>query len=201
MQIVKLTEDYLEKVKPLFSKPIFMGVNRTDNYFAAPGDNQSISDLYYEAFISTYLSGSTNYHAYCSLSLEGEVTSMLSFYESDDDASWYGNQIRSLGNNSSDLKLVLDRVIEHNEANGRYKFYSMFPKKYINTYRRLMFSKFANERYDYFDEFSVDVRHQCHFILPWQILYNRVLYPVDTIVRCSFLKQKYRTTLYNAGRL
>ena len=77
----------------------------------------------------------------------------------------------------------------------------MFPTKYINTYRRLAFSKQASERYDYFDEFFVSERHQAKFSLPWQILYNRTLIPVDTVVRCTFLKQKYRQNLFHAGRL
>jgi hypothetical protein len=77
----------------------------------------------------------------------------------------------------------------------------MFPKKYSGVYRRLAFSPEANERYDYFDEYYVEEKHQCKFNLSWQILYNRTLVPVDTVVRCTFLKQKYRNNIYNAGRL
>ena len=77
----------------------------------------------------------------------------------------------------------------------------MFPLEYKKVYRRLAFSNIAKERYDYFDEFHVKEKHYPIFNLPWQILYNRTLVPVDSIVRCTFLKQQYRDTLYDAGRL
>jgi hypothetical protein len=77
----------------------------------------------------------------------------------------------------------------------------MIPTKYTKLYRRFAFSDYNNERYDLYEEFMVPEKHQCMFSIPWQILYNRSLMPVDTVVRCSFLKQKYRKTIFNAGRL
>ena len=149
-------------------------------------------------FAATYLSDLNNYHAYGAID-NGIVQAYIGFYESNDDAAWYWNHVRSFGNNM--IKPVLDRVIEHNEGRGRLKFYSMFPKRYAKIYRRLAFSRYNNERYDYFDEFYVESRHQCKFNLPWQVLYNRTLAPVDTIVRCTFLKQNYRYNITNAGML
>jgi len=200
MQVVKLTSEHAEKIKPLFKLKKFMGVDPVNNYFVGTAEFQ-FDEMYHKAFITTYLTDLNSYHAYGCVEDSGEITSILGFYESPDDASWYWNHVRTTGNNAADIKLLLDNVIKHNEAKGRFKFYSMFPKKYINVYRRLAFSKYNSERYDYFDEFSVDVKHQCKFNLHWQILYNRTLVPVDTVVRCTFLKQKYRTSLFNAGNL
>jgi hypothetical protein len=176
-----------------------MGVPTDQNYFV--GAELKFEEFYYEAFKETYLTDLKSYHAYGYMDEQGTITTAIGFYESNEDASWYWNHIRTTGNNIQHIKQVLDKVLEHNEKNGRFKFYSMFPTKYIKTYRRLAFSKAASERYDYFDEYYVESRHQAQFSLPWQILYNRTLLPVDTMVRCTFLKQKYRENLYHAGRL
>jgi hypothetical protein len=200
MKIIKLNSTHKEKIKPLFSSTRFMGVSTEKEYFIGTGQAIQFDEFYHKTFILTYLSDAKNYHAYGCL-VNKEITSLMAFYESNDDASWYWNQVRSINRNPSEIKALLDAVINYNEAQGRLKFYSMFPLKYRSIYRRLAFSKSANERYDYFDEYQIEEKHQCMFTLPWQILYNRTLVPIDTIVRCTFLKQKYRDDLYQAGRL
>ena len=196
MEIVKLNNTHIDMVRPLFEKEKYMGILAETKSFVQ-GD-KPFADIFHEAFATTYLSDLNNYHAYGAIN-NGIVQAYIGFYESIDDASWYWNHVRSFGNNM--IKPVLDEVIQHNEKRGRLKFYSMFPKRYAKTYRRLAFSEYNNERYDYFDEFYVESRHQCKFTLPWQILYNRTLAPVDTVVRCTFLKQKYRHNISNAGML
>lgn len=199
MKVIKLNADHIESIKPLFGYPKFMGVDTTNNYFV--GSNLNFSEFYHQTFVETYLSDLKSYHAYGVENDNKEIIAILGFYESIEDASWYWNIIRTTGNNKKAIRLLLDTVIDHNEKKGRFKFYSMFPTKYTSVYRRLAFSSAANERYDYFDEYNVEAKHQCQFTLAWQILYNRTLVPVDTVVRCTFLKQKYRSNIYNAGRL
>ena len=198
MPVVKLGAEHAELIKPLFAYSKFMGVNTSNNYFV--GDELKFQEFYHEAFTETYLTNLSNYHAYGGM-IDGKAKAMIGFYESIDDASWYWNQVRS---DSTDLELIkhcLDAVIEHNERKGRLKFYSMFPAKYTKVYRRLAFSKYNSERYDSFDEYTVEPKNQCLYTMPWQILYNRTLTPVETIVRCSFLKQKYRTSMTNGGNI
>lgn len=199
MNVVKLTGDHYTQIRHLFNYPRFMGVSPDTNYFIDP-DNK-FADMYHFNFCSTYLTDLKTYHAYGAQEDDGTISSVLGFYESPDDSSWYWNSIRTNGDNKKGIRALLDKVIEYNESNGRFKFYSMFPKRYTAVYRRLAFSKTANERYDYFDEYYIEAKHQCKFNLSWQILYNRVLVPVDTVVRCTFLKQKYRENIYHAGRL
>jgi hypothetical protein len=198
MDIIKLDSSHQNMVRGLFHNDKYMGVAHNTNYFIDKAD--SFVDFYHENFCTTYLNNLKNFHAYGIIE-DNQVTAYLAFYESVDDASWYWNQVRTVGNNTTHIKHLLDKAIEHNESQGKFKFYSMFPKKYTNVYRRLAFSKQASDRYDYFDEFSVDAKHQCVYTLPWQILYNRTLVPVDTVVRCTFLKQQYRNELFNAGGL
>jgi hypothetical protein len=176
-----------------------MGVNHQTNYFVGP--NVKIEEMLHSIFCNTYLTDLTTYHAYGSINNLGEITAAIGFHESIEDASWYWNQVRTLGKNAADIKLILDAVMTHNEAQGRLKFYSMFPKRYIKTYRKLAFSKVNSERYDYFDEFEVSAKTMCKFTLPWQILFNRTLLPTDVVVRCTFLKQQYRNHLPQCGRI
>lgn len=200
MKIVKLTKKYAKQIQHLFVKPKFMGVEHNKTYFVDKNiDN--FDKIYFEEFSYTYLSDNKNYISYGVINDNGEINSILGFYESIDDASWYWTQVRTNGNNGDEIKLLLDKTLNYNEKNGRFKFYSMFPLKYQRVYRRLAFSNNAKERYDYFDECYVKIRHQCKFSLHWQILYNRTLLPVDTVVRCTFLKEKYRKEIYHAGKL
>ena len=198
MRIVKLTSAHINGVRPLFERPNYMGVQAITSNFCDKPD--SFADLFHEAFASSYLSDLQNYHAYGAINDDGMVHSYIGFYESIDEPAWYWNHLRSFGD-STLIKQVLDAVIAHNEERGRLKFYSMFPKQYAKTYRRLAFSKSNSERYDYFDEFEVNAKTMCKYTLPWQILFNRTLVPTDAVVRCTFLKQKYRTQLPHAGRL
>lgn len=194
MQVIKLSSQHIDAVRPLFDNKKYMGIQAETKKFVQT--DKPLNEHLHEMFIQTYLSDLKNYHAYGVID-NGIIQSFISFYESIDDASWYWHHVRSFGNNS--IKPVLDKVIEHNEERGRFKFYSMFPSRYVKTYRRLAFSKVNNERYDYFDEFYVPEKHVCIFTLPYQILYTTLL-PIETTVRCSFLKQKYRKP-FNAGNL
>jgi hypothetical protein len=128
------------------------------------------------------------------------VLAFMSFYEGVDDASWYFTGGRSLGKNAL-LRQILDVIMEYNEQNGRLKFYTVMNAKHAHLMRRLGFSKTAAERYDYFDEYIVEPRCKTFFSDHWEILFKRSLLPVTSVVRCTFLKQKYRTSLPNGGSI
>lgn len=192
MKVIKLKKEHELLIKPLFFTKKFMGSNSNTQFSA---------DFYHEVFVTTYMSNLNNYHAYGVQDNKNNIVALLGFYESDEEPCWYWNQVRTLGNNKNEIKMLLDKVIEHNELNGRCKFYSMFPIKYRKIYRKLAFSNFNNERYDYFDEYYIKSNYQTKFSLAWQILYNRSLVTTDTIVRCTFLKQKYRQELFDGGNL
>lgn len=201
MKVCKLTVNDTDAVKSLFfNHNMFMGVG-INNHAVGDETSRERQELLFNNFTCTYLSELKSYYAYGYFNDDNELLALIGYYMSNDDASWYWTQVRTKGNNSKEIKVVLDKVMEVNEWRGLNKFYSMFPLRYRDTYRRLAFSTKARERYDYFDEFYVEDKHQPIFNLPWQILYNRVLVPVDTIVRCTFLKQKYRETLFNGGNL
>ena len=188
MRIVKLTSAHINSVRSLFDRPNYMGVQAITSNFSS--ESELFADLFHRVFASTYLCDLQNYHAYGAIDDDGIVHSYIGFYESIDDPAWYWNHLRSVGDPRL-IKQVLDAVIAHNEKRGRLKFYSMFPKQYTKTYRRLAFSKLNSERYDYFDEFEVNAKTMCMYTLPWQILFNRTLVPTDVVVRCTFLKQQY----------
>ncbi len=195
--IEKLNSSHAEAMRAAFTGEKFMGVGVNTNYFVGP--DVKFMQIAYDGFCDTYLSGLKTYHAYGSIE-NGVVTSYFSFYESQETPDWYATQIRSIPNLGS-LQEVQDAVIKHNEANGRFKFFSLFNKKYRRSIRKFMFSDWANERYDYFDEYIVPARTKCLYQTPWQVLFNRTLVPIDSIVRCTFLKQQYRDITPIAGSL
>ena len=124
---------------------------------------------------------------------------MIASYESFDNAEWYGTLMRS--NNRVAFKECLDFTLAHYELRQKYKFYTAFNAGWVNSYRRFSFSEYNKERYDYVDEFIVPARTKCIYSMPWQILFNRTLMPVDSIVRCSYLKPKYRFSLPVGGNI
>lgn len=197
MTIEKLNIAHREAMRPAFTGKKYMGTDTSVNHFMET--DATFLEIAYNAFCDTYLSNLSNYHAYGSFT-NGIVTSYVSFYESLETPEWYGTQFRSV-HNTGTLPHVLDEVIKHNEINGRFKFYSLFNKRYAKGIRKFMFSDWANERYGSFEEFVVPARTKCMYQTHWQVLFNRTLVPVDSIVRCTYLKPEYRPTIPIAGFL
>lgn len=196
MKIELLDITHSDAVKHLFTSKTHMGLDHKENLFLEP--DAEFLQIQYDNFCDTYLSGLKNFKAFGAVE-NGIVTAMIAFYESNESPDWYWTQIRS--KNRSAIPLVLDEVVAYNEKNGRLKFYSLFNSKYAKTYRRLAFSRTMSERYDFFDEFIVPEKSKCFYVTPWQVLFNRVLVPTETLVRCTFLKQEYRDNLPIAGGL
>lgn len=195
MIVEKLTSAHASNLKVLFTEGRHMGVADTEYI---PNEDVKFSELAYSVFCDTYISNLNNFKAFGAIE-DGMVTSAVAFYESTDSPAWYLTQVRS--KNHINIPAVLDAAIAHNESNGRLKFYSMFNYKYAKSFRRLIFSETSRERYGYIDECIVPVRTKCIYQDYWQILFNRSLLPVDSLVRCAYLKQEYRTLPPIAGNL
>lgn len=199
MSVVKLNSGHADTVKLLFKNKKYMGVNVSSPEFKNNDESLNFNKLLYDIFCSNYLSDLNNFHAYGYL--EGnEIKALISFYESDEEPSWFYTIYRSAGNNNL-LRDVLDSVIQHNEDRGRLKFYTLTSARHTRLLRRFHWSNYNNQRYGYFDEFLVPAKHKCFYINPWELLYKRFLVPEDSIVRCNYLKQEYRTKLPIGGNL
>jgi len=191
MIIKKLEKSDTDNIATLFNNSKYMGANvRTTDFVA----KDRMAKVYHSAFCTTYLVGLTSYHSFGGFDNNGNLLGLMACHQSADEPSWYGTQIRSSGNKDVSRSL-LDHMIQFNEDAGRYKFYTLWNAKHANLLRRFTFSDWADERYDYFDECIVPAKTKCLYTSHWQILFNRILLPVDTVVRCTFLKQKYRTGL------
>jgi len=199
MTVVKLDISHKDAVKNLFRSKKYMGVDINSSDFNQNGQGEVFNTTLYNIFCSNYLSDLNNFHAYGYLEND-EVKALISFYESNEEPSWFYTIYRSSGNNNL-LREVLDTVIEHNEKNGRLKFYTLTHATHTRLLRRFHWSKHNDERYGYFDEFLVPSRNKCFYVNPWELLYKRFLVPEDSIVRCNYLKQEYRTTLPIGGGL
>lgn len=197
MTVIKLDHTHVEAIKPLFLHKKYMGIDLNDPAFIIT--DSSFNEITYNIFCNNYLSNLKNFHAYGYLK-DGIVNALISFYESIDEPSWYYTIYRSLGNNNL-LRYVLDKVIEHNESNGRLKFYSLTHQRHTRLLRRFHWSKYNDERYGYFDEYYVPAKAKVYYTNAWELLYNRLLVPETSIVRCNFLKQEYRKSLPQGGNL
>ena len=199
MSVIKLNKTHTEAVKNLFTTKKYMGIDVNASEYTS-GEDLEFNKLLYDIFCSNYLSDLKNFHAFGYVSENGEVKALISFYESIEEPAWYYTIYRSSGDNNL-LRGVLDAVIEYNENNGRLKFYTLTHANHTRLLRRFHWSKYNDERYGYFDEFIVPAKHKCFYVNPWELLYKRFLVPEDSIVRCNYLKQEYRTTLPIGGNL
>ena len=198
MNIIKLDKSHTDAIKPLFNTKNYMGQDiSTTNFFY----KEKMVELYHKSFYTTYLSDSTNYHAFGMIDENNNIVALISCYQSPDEPTWYGTNIRSSAKDPEIVRRLLDKMIYFNEQQGRLKFYTLWTAKHARLLRRFAFSDETNERYDYFDEMIIPAQTRCFYNNYWQVLFNRVLLPHDTIVRCSFLKQKYRNKLHVGGNI
>ena len=188
MIIRKLDKTHVDALGPLFNVSKYMGADTNSTAFF---EKDRMADLYHAAFCTTYLKDLKSYHAFGAFDNDGNLVGAISCYQSSDEPAWYGTQIRS-NKNKEIARALLDHMIKFNEEDGRYKFYTLWNAKHARLLRRFSFSEWANERYDYYDECIVPAKTKCLYTNYWQILFNRILLPHDTVVRCTFLKQKYR---------
>lgn len=186
--IIDLDMSHADAVRHLFYLKNYMGADiKQAGFYSA---EESVT-LYHEAFCETYLSGLNNYKSVGYFKDE-KCLGAISYYISPDEPSWYGTQIRSIGGRQV-VRDLLDAVIQRNEEDGRFKFYTLWSAEHVSALRKFAFNKETNERYDYYDEYYVPAQHKCLYINHWHVLFNRVLLPIDTVVRCTFLKKQYRT--------
>lgn len=196
MIIKQLNSTHIDELIPFFDTKKYMGSTVSITNFSA---KENIIKLYHTIFVNTYLTNLTSYHAFGAFD-EGKLIGVTCCHQSLDEPSWYGTQIR-LNSGKRTARALLDHMIKFNEESGRYKFYTLWNAKHAKILRRFNFSDWANERYDYFDECIVPAKTKCLYTNHWQILFNRILLPVDTVVRCTFLKQQYRKDLVKGGNI
>lgn len=197
MSVIQLNSSHAESVKKLFSHSKFMGVDVAANW----SDNIDIyNTVMFEVFKKTYLSDLNNFKAFGIEDSEGNITSVMALYESNDEPAWYYTQGRNAGD-PSNLRDLFDGVLEIQESRNRFKFYTLVNARYAKVLRRFGYSDKNNERYSFYDEYIVPAKTKCYYANSWELLFKRMLLPVDTLVRCSFLKQEYRTQIPVGGKL
>ena len=185
MAVIKLDHFHITAVSKLFG--------------AAPdtsqGDfNVNLLDFSCEAFCDVYLSSRESFHAYGYIDEAGRLTSLISFYESGEDPSWYYTFSFTLPGHDH-LNEVLDAVIKHNETAGRLKFYT----KIHSRIRGSQWSEYNDTRYSFFDEYKMPSHGVCFYDHHSLALFFDKMIPGRLIVRCNFLKQEYREPLPLGG--
>jgi len=198
MKIVKLTPDHAEDAKHLFYNEKYMGVEVNNNTWGTT--TEYFAQLTYNRFINAYLADLKNFGAYGAVDDAGTVQAFVCYYTSADEPSWFYTLARSSGDNRL-LKDVLDVIIAMQEAQGRMKVYSLVNAEHAKILRRLYWSEYNSNRYHYVDEYMVPAKYKTYYNRDWELLFKRSLLPSDTIVRCSFLKQEFRTSLPIGGNI
>lgn len=198
MQIIKLTMEHKDAILPLFTTDKYMGVKVDKNSWNA--SPESFGFATYQLFVNAYLSGLNNFHAYGAVDDDGTIKAFISYYEAVDEPSWYYTLARSSGDSQA-LKDILDKLIEINESKGRFKVYSLVNVTHAKLLRKVYWSTYNSERYHYVDEYIVPAKCKPYYSKDWELLFKRTLLPSDTIVRLSFLKQEYRTTIPIGGNI
>ena len=196
MSVVKLTSEHKDQISGLFGFKKIMGSDvKSDEYeyFKSIGYNKDFALLIFDNFCETYLSGLNSFHAFGYIEDE-TVKATISFYECNDEPSWYYTGVFGSGNRNY-LTTVFDKIIEHNENNGRYKFFTSFSIDHAKLQRRLYWSKYNTERYGYVDEYILPKRTKCIYEKHWKLLFNQILLPNDSVVRCNYLKSEHRPTI------
>lgn len=197
MRISRLDTNHSEQVRDLYKTSKYMGVDVAGNW---ANNVDAYNDFVFGVFQKTYLSGLNNFQAYGLFNDQGQLECLISLYDSSDEPAWYYTMCRSRGNTEL-VKQLFDQVIKTQESKNRFKFYTLVNVKHAPLLRKFTYSDYNNERYGYYDEFVVPAKTRCYYNNPWELLFKKVLLPVDTVVRCSYLKQEYRTELPIGGGL
>jgi hypothetical protein len=209
MKIIELNETHREDILHLFYTKNYMGAD-FQTYFGSTNPkyndavrkkyNDAVRRMYHDAFSNTYLTGLKQYKALGLQDDDGSIQGLIAFYISSTEPAWYGTMIRS-AKDKDHVRTLLDVAMAFHENEGRYKFYTLWSDRHIKLLRRFAFSADANTRYDYFDECRVPAKTKCIYQNFWTILFNRILLPVDTVVRCTYLKREYRPETPIGGNL
>jgi len=161
--------------------------------------SKNLSNYYVDDFCYTFLVGLQTFHAYGAFSNDGTLLSIMGYYESIDEASWFLTRV--YGKNRLANRNLLDTITKLNEQNGIFKWYIKSPHRTKNkdTIWRYIASKEVQSKYIIADEYIVGEKQKCKYTLVWQVLYDRILDNNETVVKCVFLKPEHRPILHNVG--
>jgi hypothetical protein len=196
MSVVRLSSEHVDAIKDLFYFQKLMGSNVNSpeyEYFKTVGNEKNINSRIYSNFCETYLSDLKQFHAFGYVQDE-IVKCIIAFYVASDEPSWYNTVCYGSGDRDF-LVQSWDAVLKYNEENGIYKFFTVFNTDLERMQRRLYWSKYNNERYGYFNEYMLPKKTKTVYEKHWKILFNQILLPNDSIVRCNYLKPEYRSTV------
>lgn len=153
---------------------------------------EKVRKFHYEYFCDHYLRGFDGYSI--GFIQDDKVEALIGYEIDKEEPSWFLTLFRASGKGERHLPWCLDLACSHNEMEKRLKFYSCMNAKHAGktNIRKFLFSEDVNQRYDYFDEYIVKANEKCPHNKHYELLYMRYTYPVDTVVRCTYLKQEYR---------
>ena len=172
---MKLTLDNFKDINHLFNKENAFSHTPEIKYEIA---NDNFVSLDHEVFAKNYLGQLKNWHSF----INNKKTSAVVCYQGEDDPSWYITNIYG----TEDINDLITEAVVYNETCNLNKFYIVIPVQDLNNFDLQLVN------YDYFDEIFVKEKTRCYYTTFWQVLYKRTIPNKDTIVRCYYLKEKFR---------
>jgi hypothetical protein len=203
MKVVKLNSEHAALSAGLFQLPSYFSPlkNTCDSENFESYARCGYGIMTHGILCDNYLNSAVhldNFHAY-GLVDDTRIVTMICFYESASEPAWYLTAWRNYGR-AEQFAQVLDAVLAHNEANHRYKFYSLEAPQHADRFRaEYCVSDVA--KYEHVEEFRVDTKNQCCWSNYWELLYKRVLVAEATVVTCYYKMQKFRTSIPSGGSL
>jgi hypothetical protein len=185
-----LTIDDVDAIKPLITqgKVASVDVNKNLGHL-----NCDISRAVVDNFTNRYLKISLGFTAFGTFDKNGQLLNILCTYDSIEEASWYWLGVFSSHKDPQSIKICTSRVLDIKESKEYYKYFSLIPTTRLHIARRFYYSDEVLSRYDFFDEYTILKNTQTPFLAHWMLLQQQIVFPIDMVVRCSFLRQQYRT--------
>jgi hypothetical protein len=192
--IQELNESHIDGVKHLFYEN--KKVMSSTKAFEPVGNRteEKVRKYHYNFFCNHYLNNIEGDNSISYGWVTDKVESLIAFDLPMFEPTWYFTMFRGSGDGNVHIPELFERAVRFNESIGRYKFYSCFNAKHAKKthIRKFVFSDYVNERYDYFDDYIVPAYQKCRYDIHDKYLFFGYTYPIDVVVRCTFLKQEYR---------
>lgn len=190
--IIKLDHSHSADVKYLFYASTKFMSSRESYKEVGNRTEEKVKAYHYKQFCEYYLQENDAY-GYIE---DGIIKALIGYSAPAAESYWNFGIMRSNGNGRIYIPKLLDKIIQVNESTHRYDFYSSVNAMYAlhsKNIRGLVFSEWANERYEVIKEYFVPKNSECPNPKHKKELFFNWTYPIDIVVKHTSLKEKYRS--------
>lgn len=181
-------------------------LSRQQTYFGMPIEQfpgELVSKKSIFNYTNSYLKEENAYYkAFGHFNEEGVLQGSISVDFMQDQPFWILRRIvvdESIKAESSTVRIINELMkiaIEVGEAAGYYQHLYLIPAKYKRAHSKIWADHdLRKNRYMAVEMEHVKANTPSRFRLYWELLYGRTVFPLDTVVRCSFMVADVRDAL------